>query len=86
MKIWMIVNFDPERDCDSQWTCGNIPPSRRPGFVHLDKAAAEKELLRLKQRNPNGSFFLLEAVAFAREVDGFVPGEGCVKLEVLRDE
>jgi len=86
VKFWMIVNFDPERDCDANWTRGNVPLVRRPGFVHMEKEATEKELLRLKESKPFASFFLLEAVAFARGVEGFVPGEGCVKLEVLRDE
>lgn len=40
---------------------GRIPPERRPTVVQGERATAERELLRLAQRHPQGHFVLFTA-------------------------
>ena len=40
---------------------GRIPPEKRPTVVQGDRTTAERELLRLAQRHPQGNFVLFTA-------------------------
>lgn len=42
----------------------------RPSYVHLDREAAERELLRLALAYPRDEFVLLEMTARAEVIDG----------------
>lgn len=63
-KFWMIANVDDLRyiDCDGGMICGPGAPE----YVFFSKGKAEDKLLRLKIEDPDGKFYLLEAVAEAK--------------------
>lgn len=66
MKSWVIINLgmlQPNHNSFGEFgeEC-RIPERQRPTFIHHDKTAAEKELLRLASTYP-GEFVLFEAVA-----------------------
>lgn len=65
-EVWMIA--DIRRLEEAPRGGSKLPDNRAPKFVHTDRETAEKELLRLQQRYPDGEFVLLEAVAWARPV------------------
>lgn len=61
-KFWMIVDT---AGATEQYDGLCLEKNKRPGYMHTDNEKAEKELLRLQKRYPDGQFVLLEAVAVA---------------------
>lgn len=62
-KFWMVVNVSDSFDAVGG---EKIPQSQAPRFLHPSSASAEKELLRLQQKNPFAEFVMMEAVAIAK--------------------
>jgi hypothetical protein len=62
-QFWMIVNKDLEEEV---FDYGILRDKRRPGWIYYDRKEAEDELLKLKMKQPEGEFYLLEAVAEAK--------------------
>lgn len=59
-KIWIIANADIYEN-----EVGDSHLTKPPRFVHERREAAETELLRLKNANPDADFIMFEAMAFA---------------------
>lgn len=68
MKWWLIVNLSHLDD--SRWGFDAvIHDAYRPKYLHLDRSAAEAELLRLREKTGD-EFALFESVAYAPMVGG----------------
>ncbi len=47
-----------------------LPDRKRPKFIHCFEDNAEKELLRLAARYPEGEFILFGAIKMAKRIPG----------------
>ena len=63
MTPYLIVNMAGASMCPGGWSL--CPFNASPKFVHNDRGAAERELLRLQGLNPRAEFVLFAAVAEA---------------------
>lgn len=64
-KFWMIIDIQwmLEARCVSDF---RVPVEKRPAYCHGSKEAAERELIRLREKD-YGEFVLLESVAYVQQ-------------------
>ena len=83
MVFWMIVCID---NGTYKLVIGNpdgvIDNKHRPKAVYFNQELAEKDLLGLKEKNPNNEFVLLESVAVCQGVEG---KRGAFRLEDMEN-
>ena len=62
-RAYLIVNMAAASVRNGGWALS--PFAGSPRFVHDDRGAAERELLRLQELNPSAELVLFEAIAEA---------------------
>lgn len=69
MSACVIVSIGGHSDWPENWHGGvSIPDATRPTVMHLDRAAAEKEAMRLATLFPAGRFLIFEAVSVGMSI------------------
>ncbi len=67
MTFYLIVDMS-ENEWQGSWDHEVIPQRKRPTYIHWDEDEAEKELLRLKKKSPQGDFVLFKAISHSRRL------------------
>lgn len=85
MKTFIIA--DLKHATDAQPLPGMMLQTHcKPQYVHVDREAAETELLRLAGAYPDGEFFLFECVATTASVKApVVRMETVIRVEAVTD-
>jgi hypothetical protein len=71
VKRWLILRTDGLEDIGEGQ---RIPVAHMPTYLHTEREAAERELLRLESAQGHG-FSLFEAVGYARHVSAYSGGK-----------